>query len=135
LLRTAKLFSSGGKISNMVAPETNAVVPKGTSSSSEVPSSYLTIWCFPSRDLHRVKGGDLGRREVVQGSVDVPSVETGVTFGSVLWGNLGLVETRVLRVLQLGFSETFVVVDSTVSDQLNLRDSRDRLEVWVKDRL
>ena len=41
----------------------------------------------------------------------------------------------MLRVLQLCFRETFVVVNGTVSDQLNLGDSRDRLEVWVKDRL
>lgn len=44
-------------------------------------------------------------------------------------------ETRVLRMLQLGFFETFVVVYGTVSNQLNLGDSRDRLEVWVEDRL
>ena len=87
------------------------------------------------RHRHRIKSGDLGRGEVIQGSIDVPSVETGVTFGSVLWGDLGLVETGVLRVLQLGFSETFVVIDGTVSDQLNLRDSRDSLEVGMKDRL
>ena len=82
-----------------------------------------------SRDLHRVKGGDLGRREVVQSSIDVPSVEASVPSGSVLWGNFCLVKTEVLRVLQLDFSETFVVVNGTVSDELNLRDSRDRLEV------
>lgn len=86
------------------------------------------------RYLHRVKGGNLGRREVVQGGVDVPSVESGVTFSCVLGGNLGLVETRVLRMLQLGFGETFVVVKGAVSDDLNLGDSRDRLEVGVKDR-
>ena len=89
---------------------------------------------FASRDLRRVKGGDLWRREVVQRSVDVPSVETGVTFGSILWGNLGLVETGVLRVLQLGFVKTFVIVNGTVPDELNLRDPRDRLEVGVEDR-
>jgi hypothetical protein len=65
----------------------------------------------------------------------VPTVEASETFGSVLWGNLGLVETRMLGVLQLGLGEAFVVVDSTVSDQLNLGDSRDGLEVRVKDRL
>ena len=91
------------------------------------------LW-FASRDLHRVEGCDLGRREAVQSSIDVPSVEAGVTFGSVLWGDFGLVKTGVLRVLQLCFSKTFVVVNGTVSDELNLRDSRDRLEVGVKDR-
>ena len=35
---------------------------------------------FSLRHLDRVKGGDPGRREVVQGSVDVPTVETSVTF-------------------------------------------------------
>jgi len=89
---------------------------------------------FASRDFHRVEGCNLGRREAVQSGVNVPSVEAGVTFGSVLWGDLGLVETGVLRVLQLCFSKTFVVVNGTVSDELNLRDSRDRLEVGVEDR-
>ena len=87
------------------------------------------------RYLHRVKGGYLGRREVVQGSVDVPSIEASVAFRRVLWGNLGLMETRVLGVLQLGFGETLVVVNSTVSDELNLRNPGDRLKVRVKDRL
>ena len=86
-----------------------------------------------SRHLHRVKGGDLGRREVVQSSVDVPSVEASVTLGSVLWGNFGLVKTGVLGVLQLGFGKTFVVVNGAISDELDLRNSRDRLEVGVKD--
>ena len=89
---------------------------------------------FASRDLHRVEGCDLGRREAVQSSVDVPSVEAGVTFGSVFWGDFGLVKTGVLRVLQLCFSKTFVVVNGTVSDELDLRDSRDRLKVGVEDR-
>ena len=39
----------------------------------------LACWYF-----HRVKGSDLGRGEVVQSSVGVPSVETSVTLGSVL---------------------------------------------------
>ena len=85
------------------------------------------------RHLHRVKGGDLGRRQVVQGSVDVPSVEASVTFRGVLRGDLGLVETRVLGVLQLGFREAFVIVNGTISDKLNLRNSRYRLEVRMKD--
>ena len=88
---------------------------------------------FPLRHFHCIKGGDLRRREVVQGSVDVPAVKAGVTFSSVFWGDLSLVEVRVLRVLQLGLSQTFVVVYSAVSDELNLGDSRDRLEVTVKD--
>lgn len=89
---------------------------------------------FASRDFHRVESCDLGRGEAVQSCVDVPSVEAGVTFGSVLWGDFGLVKTGVLRVLQLCFSKTFVVVDGTIPDELNLRDSRDRLEVGVEDR-
>ena len=64
----------------------------------------------------------------------MPSVEASVTFGCVFRGDLGLVETRMLRVLQLGFSEALVVVNSTVSDELDLRNSWDRLEVRVKDR-
>lgn len=88
----------------------------------------------PSRYFHRIKGSDLGRRESVQSGVNVPSIEAGVAFGGVLWGNLGLVETGVLRVFQLGFTETFVVVNGTVSDELNLRNSRDSLEVRVENR-
>lgn len=87
-----------------------------------------------SRYLHRVKGSDLGRRESVQGGVNVPSIEAGVAFGGVLGGNLGLVETGVLRVFQLGFTKAFVVVNGTVSDELNLGNSRNRFEVGVKNR-
>ena len=87
------------------------------------------------RYLHRVKGGDFWRREVIQGGVDVPSEEAGIAFGRVLRGNLGLVETRVLRVFQIDFCKALVVVDGTVSDKLNLRNSGDRLEETVKDRL
>lgn len=64
----------------------------------------------------------------------MPPVEAGVTFRRVLRGDLSLVETGVLRVLQLCFGESFVVVDGTISDELDLRNSRDRLEVGVKDR-
>ena len=84
--------------------------------------------------LHRVKCSDLGRREIIQSSVDVPSVEASVTLRRVLRGDLGLVETRMLGVLQLGFSQTFVIVNGTVADKLNLRNSRDSLEVRVEDR-
>ena len=38
---------------------------------------------FSLRHFHRIKGGDLGRREVVQGSVNVPAVETSVTLRRV----------------------------------------------------
>ena len=64
----------------------------------------------------------------------MPSVEAGITFRRVLRGDLGLVETRMLGVLQLGFGETLVIINGTVSDKLNLWNSRDRLEVRVEDR-
>ena len=108
----------------------------GTQGNLEFIRSTVVVFdnlVFPLRHLHRIKGGDFWRREVVQGSIDVPAVETGVTLSSVFWGNLGLVEVIVLRVLQLGLGETFVVVYSAVPDQLNLGDSRDRLNVLVKD--
>lgn len=110
---------------------------RGTQGSFEFIRGVIVIsddLALASRYLHRVEGGDLGRREVVQSGVDVPSVEPGVTFGCVLWGNLGLVKTGVLRVLQFGFSKAFVVVNGTVPDELNLWNSRDRLQVGVKDR-
>ncbi len=37
-------------------------------------------------------------------------------------------------VFQLRLSETFVVVDNSVTDELDLRDTRDRLEVGMQDR-
>ena len=64
----------------------------------------------------------------------MPTIEASVALGCVFWRNLGLVETRVLRVLQLGFSETLVIVDGAISDQLDLGNSRDRLQVGMKDR-
>ena len=47
LVRTARLLYAGGSMSNMVLPETKAVVPRGTESSSPVPSSYLTVCIGP----------------------------------------------------------------------------------------
>lgn len=46
--RTAKLFNSAGNISNITFPETKAVVPRGTSSSSPVPSSYRHTCVLPA---------------------------------------------------------------------------------------
>ena len=65
----------------------------------------------------------------------MPTIEASVALGCVFWRNLGLVETRVLRVLQLGLSETLIIVDGAISDQLYLGNSRNRLQVGMKDRL
>ena len=65
----------------------------------------------------------------------MPTIEASVALVCVFWRNLGLVETRVLRVLQLGFSETLVIVYGAISDQLDLGNSRNRLQVRMKDRL
>lgn len=40
-----------------------------------------------------------------------------------------------MRVLQLGFRKALVVIDGTIADQLNLWDSRNCLQVGVKNRL
>ena len=65
----------------------------------------------------------------------MPTIEASVALVCVFWRNLGLVETRVLRVLQLSFSETLVIVYGAISDQLYLGNSRNRLQVGMKDRL
>ncbi|TFK42119.1 hypothetical protein BDQ12DRAFT_677665 [Crucibulum laeve] len=47
LTLTATLFNSFGRISNIVLPDTKAVVPRGTDNSSPVRSSYLHTCLSP----------------------------------------------------------------------------------------
>ena len=41
----------------------------------------------------------------------------------------------MVRMFELGFSETFMVVNCTVPDELYLRNAGDCFEIGVKDRL
>ena len=65
----------------------------------------------------------------------MPAIEASVAFSGVLGRDLSLVEAGVLRVLQFRFSETLIVVHGTVSNQLDLRNSGNGLEVRVEYRL
>jgi len=53
----------------------------------------------------------------------VPAIEPRHAFGFVFGGNAGLVECGVVWVPELGFDKSFVVVDHTVADELDLWDS------------
>ena len=87
------------------------------------------------RHAARVEGRHAGRGEVVERGVDVPAVEAR-DAGCVLCGRDGrLVEGGVGGVFERGGREALVVVDGAVADELDLRDARDRLEVWVEDGL
>ena len=63
----------------------------------------------------------------------MPAVEPRYTVGFVLRGDAGLVECRVAWVFEFGFGESFVVVYSSVADELDLGYSRDGFEIGVED--
>ena len=79
------------------------------------------------RHYESVERGHPGRGQVIQRSVDVPAIEPRHAFGLVFGGDAGLVECGVAWVLELGFSKSFVVVDYTIADELDLWDSGDGL--------
>ena len=82
-----------------------------------------------------VEGGDARGVVLVEGSIDVPSVEAGVALGFVFLGDAGFVERGVRGVFEGGDVEAFVVGHCAVADELNLAHARDGLEVWVEYRL
>jgi len=63
----------------------------------------------------------------------MPAVKPGC-FELVFRGSTRLVKSDVRGMFQPSLSETFVVVHGSIADQLNLRNTRDSLEVWVEDR-
>lgn len=87
------------------------------------------------RDLNTIQCRNLGRREVIQCSIDVPAIEARVSSLLIFGRYARLVEGRVRRVLEHRLGETLVVVDRAVADKLDLRHTGDGLEVWVEDRL
>lgn len=42
-------------------------------------------------------------------------------------------EGGVVGVFEFGFGKAFVVVDSSITDELDLRLTRDSFKVWVED--
>jgi hypothetical protein len=65
----------------------------------------------------------------------VPAVEARDAGCVVCGRDGGLVEGGVGGVFERGGREALVVVDGAVADELDLRDARDGLEVWVEDGL
>jgi hypothetical protein len=65
----------------------------------------------------------------------MPAIEPGDTFSFILGGDAGLVECSVARVFELGFSESFVIVNHAIADKLDLWDSGNGLKVRVEDGL
>ena len=84
------------------------------------------------RDLNAIQRCHPWWVEVVQGGVDVPTIEASVSLLLVLGRDPSFVEGWVRRVLELRLSETFVVVNDAVADQLDLRHAWDGLEIRVK---
>lgn len=75
----------------------------------------------------------LGRGQVtVQGSIDVPAVESGGPRRLVLLAHRVLVEGAMVRVLELGLGQAPVVVHDPISNQLDLGHAGDGLQVWVQ---
>ncbi len=64
----------------------------------------------------------------------MPAVEPGGPVRFVLIRDMGLMESLVVRVLELGFRETFMVVDSSVPNQLDLRNTGNSLKIRMEDR-
>lgn len=87
------------------------------------------------RYRHAIQSGDLWRREIIQGSVNMPTIEARVPLRFVFRRNPGLMESGMRGVLELRLSETLMVVDGPVSDELHLRDMGDSLQVGVENRL
>lgn len=87
---------------------------------------------FATGNGEGVEGGYFWWGEIVKGGVDVPTVESSVTEVVFRW-NDGLVEGTVVRVLELGLSQAFVVVDGAVADELDLRLTRNGFQVGVQD--
>lgn len=84
------------------------------------------------RDLNPIQRRDLGWREVVQRCIDMPAVESRVSLRLVLLRHARLMEGRMRRVLEHCLREALVVVDRAVAYQLDLRHTRDRLEIRVE---
>ena len=87
------------------------------------------------RHLDPVQRRHPGRGEIVEGRVDVPAVEARDAVGLVLGRDRGLVEGGVGGMLERCAREALVVVHCAVADELHLGHARDRLEVWMQDRL
>ena len=83
-----------------------------------------------------VQSGHFGRLEVVECGVNVPAEETRRAVVLLVRGrDGGLVEGAVRGVFESGGLESLVVVHGAVADQLDLWNARDRLEVWMENRL
>lgn len=63
----------------------------------------------------------------------MPSIEPRDAFLLILGRYARLVESRVGGMFEHRLCEAFVVVDGSVSDELDLRHARDGFEVWVED--
>lgn len=96
-----------------------------------IPADLL----WACRDIKPIQGGDLGRVEVVEGSVDVPAVITSRSLGFVLIRDMCFVERLVMWVLKFRFRKAFVIINSSVTNQLNLGNARDGFKIRMKDGL
>ena len=65
----------------------------------------------------------------------MPTVETSYAFLLVFFRHASLMESRVRRMFQFRFCEPLVVVDETVADKLNLRNTRNGLQIRMEDGL
>lgn len=89
-------------------------------------------WAFWDGDA--VQRGHARWIVFVKRSVDVPAVETGISFLFLLLGQASLVKGGVRRVLERGGRETLVIVDHAVSDELDLGNTGNGLEIGVENR-
>lgn len=85
-----------------------------------------------SRDLDGEKSGDDWWCETVQGSIDVPAVEAREV--EILgFRDDGLVESLMMRVLELDVLKTFIRRNKAVADDLDLRLMWNCLQVWMQN--
>jgi hypothetical protein len=84
-------------------------------------------WYFDSE-----QGGDDWWCKTVESSINVPPVET-CEIKVVFLGDDGLVECCMVRVLELDVLKTFIRLDESITDDLDLRLVGDCLQVWVQD--
>jgi hypothetical protein len=99
-----------------------------------IASTVIISACLPSpgRDFDSQQRFDNRRRKSVQRRVDVPAIKTR-EIEIISLGDTGLVEGLVVRVLQRDVFESFIALDESISNHLNLRLVWDRLKIRVQD--
>ena len=115
-------------------------LPRNKSSSAKRNLEFITSSIIVPANLSsslgygdRMQSGHFGGIEIIQGRIDMPTIESSDTVRLVFERNSCFMKRRVTRMSQPTFSQTFVVVNNTIADKLHLRNRGDSLEIRMKD--